>query len=182
MRALGRHHGHGWEGLEEQRLWKKKKRGGMEGRTASWFGRDTEVSALNNGDSRTTAVIWPLHDWVCVVVVPELCLLFIGLLNILHSVQNIQYFHQWPVAMSGHVHAKQKKYILLDNDYAASPSLLAVNCVLQRPSFLWKFAVLEPKSTWCSCIMLWRSTESSCFSSSISFTCEGLGGHVSNKK
>lgn len=36
---------------------KKKERGGMEGRTASWFGRDTEVSALNNRDSRTTAVI-----------------------------------------------------------------------------------------------------------------------------
>lgn len=44
-------------GFGRAKTLKKKKRGGMEGRTASWFGRDTEVSALNNGDSRTTAVI-----------------------------------------------------------------------------------------------------------------------------
>lgn len=31
MRVLGRHHGHGWKGLEEQRLEKKMKmKGGME--------------------------------------------------------------------------------------------------------------------------------------------------------
>ena len=67
MRALGRHPGHDWKGLEKQRLWRME--GGRERRTGSWFERDNDVSPSNNGDGRIAAVVWPLNKGECVKMV-----------------------------------------------------------------------------------------------------------------
>ena len=106
MRALGRHHGHGWEGLEEQRLWKKKRerRNGGEDSKLVWK-RYWSICFKQRGQQDDSSDM--TSEW------QSLCgcawaMSVIGLLNILHGVQNIQYFHQG-LLLSGHVHYKQQK-------------------------------------------------------------------------